>query len=139
MDTYLDESYARVWVDEFLPCVFTMVNGSMDPKQLEKLGTKTLAALKQLRKKKKNSLMIFSLSNFFSCQSLSINMVKAYVEDVAIPELSNGASFKLFVQPQDDKALTQIINNAVSRCPNSNARTFTTFEDALQFINEAKG
>lgn len=134
MTTYLDEPFAKVWVDENIPCVFSAIRQSLSNGQINTLAETKLTCLKSLHRKFGE---VYSVTDLKSCAGMSEGTAFIYMIKIVRPEFTSGLSYKLFIRPEEKKARASL-RNSLFLLPVLKADVFRSFEEALKAINNLK-
>ena len=132
--TYLDEPSSKLWIDEFIPCIFTLLLSPVSIGQLNHLADVRKKALARLFKQKKPGY-IYSITNFCLCTNLTEKIVDHYFDQVIHQELNNNKIYKLLVIPECEISAS-VVKNSLLKFTNQRFEVFSSFEDALEEINK---
>jgi hypothetical protein len=130
MRTYLDEPFAKVWVDEAIPCVFTIVKEPLDKFQLDTLAELELLCVKKLKKK---NTEVFSLVNLQQCQTSMEKTIVNYMNRTVRGQFHIGLAHKLVVTPEN-KITRASFMTALQLYQDVKIEVFNSFEGALDAI-----
>ena len=135
MKTFLVEDYARIWIDEFIPCVFTSLNSSVDKNSMKFISESTRKALLEIKKISK-SRKIFSITDLASCTKLSTEIIDAYCHIIDM-EAKLGLKFKYIIEPHNKSEAT-LLNQVLSKWIYLPVSVFPNFEQALIELNKER-
>ena len=130
MRTYLDESFAKLWVDEAIPCVFIIVKEPLDKFELDTVAELELMCVKKLKKKHD---VVFSLVNMQHCLTSMEKTIVNYMNRTVRGQFHSGLTHKLLVAPQD-KTTRSYLMSALQLYQDVKIEVFNSFEGALDTI-----
>lgn len=130
MTVYLDESFAKVWVDETIPCVFSTITEPLNKSQLDIIAEIELQCLKKLKKKHTE---VFSLVNLQHCLTSMEKAIVHYLNRTVRKQFYSGLTSKLLVSPTEKMTRASLMD-AVRLYQDHKLEVFNSFEGALDAI-----
>lgn len=135
MTIYTDNSFAKMWVDETLPCVFTRINaGPRSQADVEELNRQLSNALRKLQKRRFG--VIFSITDMTICSKWSVAEMRDFM-NVAANEYKMGVTHKFFIRPIEGHS-RQALLQALIAIPNIRTNVHADEANALREIDEIR-
>ena len=134
MTTYFDETYAKVWADASVPCVYTAIERPLSADEFNLIARHQLSTVIQINKSK---IQVFSITDFTGCRRLSKEDAIAYMTNIVEREFRLGVTHKLFIRSHDKMTRDSFIHGLVAAA-SLNFYVCDTFAEALKEINSIK-
>jgi hypothetical protein len=111
MITYFDETYAQVWGDPSVPCVYTSLKKPLSKTEFEVVEKKQLSCVAELAKKNQE---LFSITDFTECKALAKEEAIDYMVRIVEREFRLGVTRKFFIRSQDKTTRDSVIHGLVA-------------------------
>jgi hypothetical protein len=134
MTTYFDETYAKVWADASVPCVYTAIERPLTADEFNLVARHQLSTVIQVNKSRSNT---FSITDFASCRGLGKQDAIAYMTNIVEREFRLGVTHKFFIRSHDKITRDSFIHGLVAAAT-LNFYVCDSFADALKEINSIK-
>jgi hypothetical protein len=129
-----DRDFGRVWSDGTTPCVFSAVVRVPTNEELDELAGKQLQLIREL---KRSNNHVYSILDLRHCPVVPSATLMHYMVDILPKQFKAGLKHKAVVAPEEKKS-NEVIVNTILSITGMPLSMSTTFENALNKINEKR-